>query len=100
MDLMNMSIEELFEQDLEYCIEVINREKRNLWFNEEAKAWYIGEDEIPEYLWKNENTILNPKELIGRIERYIENETNIMPQDIKLQKRLQEILETIKIHPV
>lgn len=101
MDYENKSFKEVLTEDLKYCMDIIKREKRNVWYNRDMGVWYIGEDEIVDYLWYNENTILNPKELVGYIEKYINEETNLADNNdiiINVNTIIREILETQMSH--
>ena len=73
-----MKLKDIIKIDLENVIkEVIEPNKDKLSYDKDCCAWFIGGEEIVDLLWYDCYTITHPKEIIGYIEEYIENEMKI-----------------------
>lgn len=68
---------EILEKDMEYCKKLIDENIRLIHYDKDAQAWFINGTEIVDELWYEYNTIIHPKELIGYIEKYIEDDLKI-----------------------
>ena len=69
-----MKMKEIIEIDVKNVAkEVLLPNKKALNYDENASAWFIGEEEVVDLLWYDCYTILHPKEIIGYIDEYIED---------------------------
>lgn len=68
---------EILEEDMEYCKKLIQENIRLIHYDKDAQAWFINGTEIVDELWYEYNTTIHPKELIGYIEEYIEDDLKI-----------------------
>lgn len=74
----NKTYNELLEDDIKYIREVLQRLKNDITWDEDYYGWLLQEEKpLTEYLFEEENTIINPKELEGEIDNIIENELKI-----------------------
>lgn len=71
------TFKEILEEDMEYCKKLLKENIRLIHYDKDAQAWFINETEIVDELWYEYNTTINPKELIGYIEEFIEDELKI-----------------------
>lgn len=63
----------LEKEDYKYIEKVLKEHKNELNYDIDFAGWYIGESPVREYLFEEENTYLNPKELGEIIEEIIED---------------------------
>lgn len=77
MDYDKISFREVEKKDIEYLRKVLDREKDKIVNDSDYGGWCIGTEYAVDYLYNNENTILNPKELEGWIDEIIEDELEI-----------------------
>ena len=81
-DFNNMKLKDIIQMDLKNVVEkLILQNKDRLNYNKESQAWFIDEDEIVDELWYDCYTITHPKEIIGYVEEYIEEELKIPKDD-------------------
>lgn len=76
-DWNTITLKEVKQMDIEYLKKVLSRIKYDLEWNSDYAGWtYKSEKTIVDYIYEEENTILNPKELEGEIDKLIENYLN------------------------
>lgn len=71
------TFEEILENDIKYIENVLIREKDRLEYDDWFGGWCIGETPFIDFLYEEENTILNPKELEGYAEEIIEDKLGL-----------------------
>ena len=67
----------LKREDYKYITKVLKEHKHQLNYDTDYAGWYIENKTLEEYLFEEENTYLNPKELGEVIEDVIENELKL-----------------------
>lgn len=77
MTYKNLNFECIKKEDIKYIRDILKRKKDLLSWDEEYAGWFLLDEPIEMYLFMEENTILNPKELMGDVENIIENEMRI-----------------------
>ena len=77
MNFENMTFEEIKQNDVDYIRDVLVNLKDKLEYDEYFGGWCIGEVPLRDYIYEEENTILNPKELECEMEIIIEDEFKI-----------------------
>ena len=77
MDYDKATFKEVLEQDIIYIRNVIYELKNKITYDEYFGGWCIGETPLRDYIYEEENTILNPKELEGYMEEIIEDELKL-----------------------
>ena len=77
MNYEKATFKEVEKQDIEYLREILNREKEGLNYDEDYAGWFMDDEPLEMFLFMEENTILNPKELMGYAEEIIEDEMKI-----------------------
>ena len=70
------SLKVLQEADEKYLKDIIEREYDNMCYNISYQGWYRKDIPMVQYLFENENTYLNPKELESTIDKIMENIMN------------------------
>lgn len=96
MDYKNASFKEVREQDVEYLRNVIKKIADKIEYDEYFGGWSIGETPLRDYIYEEENTILNPKELEGFMEEIIEDELNIPKGDDTMINKIADIIRKYK----
>ena len=77
-DFDNMKLKDVIQMDLKNVIDkVILPNKNKLSYDKDCSAWFIEGEEIVDLLWYDCYTITHPKEIIGYVEEYIEDELKI-----------------------
>lgn len=77
MNYEKASFKEVKEDDKKYLEEILEREKENLKYDEKYAGWFCDDEPLEMFLFMEENTILNPKELMGYAEEFIENKLKL-----------------------
>ena len=77
MKIEEKTYEELLELDIKYIKKVLEENKNDITYDTFFGGWCFGEEPIRDYLYYNEDTYLNPKELEGYIDEIIEDEIKI-----------------------
>ena len=95
-NISKMTFEELIKLDLEHCKKILEEKQNLINYDKDAEAWYIYDEEIIDYLWYEDNTIIHPKELIGYIEEYIEDVMKISKDRILADIQEEELDNQIK----
>lgn len=72
MNYDKATFKEVQKQDIQYLKEIIQREWDKIEYDEYFGGYCIGETPLRDYIYEEENTILNPKELEGYMEDIIE----------------------------
>lgn len=70
---IEQAINILKESDKEYIRKVLKREKNSLEYDSEYEGWTRNGEYLVNYLFKHENTYLNPKELESTIDELMED---------------------------
>ena len=74
--MVSKEVEQAFkvlkEFDREYIRKILKREKNSLEYDSEYEGWTRDGEYLVDYLFKNENTYLNPKELESTIDELME----------------------------
>lgn len=70
------SLKVLQEADEKYLKDIIEREYDNMSYDISYQGWYRKNIPMVQYLFENENTYLNPKELESTIDKIMENIMN------------------------
>ena len=73
------AIEVLRQEDKKYIKKVLIPELWRITYDFDYMGWFVGEEPVRDFIYKNENTLLNPKELEGAIDEIIEED--IFPVD-------------------
>lgn len=68
---------ELYQEDIKNIKKVLNNNIDALHYDEEYGGWFFLDEPLVDYLHYDEDTFLNPKELIGTLEEYIEKTLQI-----------------------
>lgn len=68
------AIKTLKKTDYEYIKKVLKREQNKLIYDLDFEGWFIGDKDVRDFFYTEENTYLNPKELEGFINEIIEEE--------------------------
>ena len=71
--MIDMAFDILRQEDYRYIEKVLEEHKDKLNYDVDFAGWCIGESTVREYLFEEENTYLNPKELGEVIEEIIED---------------------------
>lgn len=77
MNIKKRTIGQALKKDIEYLREIITRESNKLEYDEYFGGWCIGETPLRDWIYENENTLFNPKELEGYMEQIIEDELKL-----------------------
>lgn len=77
MNYETATFKEVEKQDVEYLREVLNREKEGLNYDKDYAGWFMDDEPLEMFLFMEENTILNPKELMGYAKEIIEDEMKL-----------------------
>ena len=76
-DFKNKTFKEVLEEDIQYLRKILNDRKDLLHWDDEYAGWFCDDEPLEMNLFMEENTILNPKELMGYAEEIIEDEMNL-----------------------
>ena len=77
MNYEKASFKEVEKEDIKYLRKILNKNKNELRYDEEYAGWFMYDEPLEMFLFMEENTILNPKELMGYAEEIIEDELKI-----------------------
>ena len=77
MDYDKVSFREVEENDIKRIKIILRFYKDKLNYDEEYMGWCIGSERIVDFLYENNETVINPKELEGFIDEFIEEELKI-----------------------
>lgn len=74
----NTKLKDIIKSDVNNVVnQLIKPNKDRLSYDKDCQAWFIGGEEIVDELWYDCYTLLHPKEIIGYIEEYIEDELGL-----------------------
>ena len=76
---VEQAIEILKQEDKKYIKNVLMKELYRLEYDWEYEGWVVGDEPASDFIYRNENTLLNPKELEGVIDEVIDKD--IFPVD-------------------
>lgn len=72
MKLKETTYLEIYQNDIHYIQNFLKDNLEELYFDEDYYGWFFTDEPLIDYLYYEGITILNPKEIIGTIENFIE----------------------------